>query len=83
MWDELDRKVRAKQSISATHLWQLLQESRAELSSVYLQSLMERMPKICEGINVDKCCHFDESKVEDFLSFSFNLYLMWPKKTCI
>ena len=27
MWDELDRKVRAKQSTSVAHFWQLLQES--------------------------------------------------------
>ena len=27
VWDELDQKVRAKQSTSVTHLWQLLQES--------------------------------------------------------
>ena len=40
--DELDQKVRAKPGTSATHLWQLLPESWAELSSVYLQSLVER-----------------------------------------
>ena len=48
VWDELDRKVNAKQPRSAGHLWQLLQESWAELFSVYLQSLLKRMPKICE-----------------------------------
>ena len=32
--DELDRKVRAKQPTSAAHLWQLMQESWAELSSI-------------------------------------------------
>ena len=27
MWDELDRKVKAKQPTTADHLWQLLLES--------------------------------------------------------
>ena len=47
--NELDQEVRAKQPTSAAHLWQLLQKSLAELSLVYLQSLVERMPKICEA----------------------------------
>ena len=34
VWDELDRKVRAKQPTSATHIWQLLQKSWAELPPV-------------------------------------------------
>ncbi len=63
LWDELDRKVRAKQPTSAAHLWQLLQESWAELSSVYLQSLVERMLRICEAVIAAKGGHFDESKV--------------------
>ena len=35
VWDELEEKARAKQPISVAHLWQLLQESWAELSSHY------------------------------------------------
>ena len=35
VWDEHDQKVRAKQVKSVAHLWQLLQESWEELSSVY------------------------------------------------
>ena len=35
VWDEFDQKVRAKQCISTAHLWQLLQESWAELSLVF------------------------------------------------
>ena len=57
VWDEFDRKVRAKQSISVTHIWQLLQESWKELSSIYLQSLVERMPRICEAVIVAKGGH--------------------------
>ena len=44
VWDELDRKVKAKQPTSATHLWELLQQSWEELSEEYLISIVERMP---------------------------------------
>ena len=63
VWVGLVWKVRAKQPTSMAHLWQLLQESWAELSSVYLQSLVERMPRIGEAEITDKRAHFDESKV--------------------
>ena len=46
MWNGLDQKVRTKQPISAAPLWQLLLEIWAEISSVYLQSLVERMQRI-------------------------------------
>ena len=46
VWGELDGKVRAKQVMGAAYLWHLLQESWSELSSVSLQSLVERMPRI-------------------------------------
>ena len=59
MSDEPDQKIKAKQPISAAHLSQLLQESTAKLSSVYLQSLV----KICEAVIAAKGGHFDESKV--------------------
>ena len=81
VWDELDWKIRAKQPTNVTHLWCFLQESWVELSSVYLQSLVERMLRICEEVIVAKGGHFDDSKVyEIFLFFWFNLYLMWLKK---
>ena len=50
VWDELGQKGRAKQPTRAAHLWQLLQESCAELSSVYQQSLVEEMPRNCETV---------------------------------
>ena len=40
--DGLDSKVRNKQPTSADYFCQLLQETWAEKSSVYLQSLVER-----------------------------------------
>ena len=54
VWDKLEQKVRAKQPTSAAHLWQLLLESWEDLSSVYLQSLEEKMPRICEAVIVVK-----------------------------
>ena len=63
LWDEIDWKVRAKQPTIMAHLWQLLQESWVELSSVYPQHLVERMPRICEAGKTAKSRHFDESKV--------------------
>ena len=44
------KKNRVKQPTSADHLWQLLQDIWAELSSVYLQSLVERMLRIYEAV---------------------------------
>ena len=45
VWDELDRKVGAKQPIKAVHVLKFLQKGWKELLSVYLQSLVETMPK--------------------------------------
>ena len=56
--DELERKISAKQPTTATHLWQLLQESWAELSSIHLPSLVERMPRISEAVMNEKLKKF-------------------------
>ena len=74
MCDELEQKVRAKQATSVAHPWQLLLESWAELSSVYFQSLVERIPRICEAVIAAKGGHFDESKVFLYY-FVFNVVL--------
>ena len=73
VWYELDQKVKAKQPTNAAHQWQLLQESWAEVSSVYVQSFEERMARICEAVIVTKGGHFDESEVLKvfFLYFLF------------
>ena len=68
-WDEFDRKVAVKQATSAAHLWQLMQENWVEQFSVYLQSFVERMPRIYEAVIAAKGGHFDESKVKDFFCF--------------
>ena len=50
VWDELDRRVKAKQPTSATHLWELLQQCWEELSEQYLISIEERMPRVYSGV---------------------------------
>ena len=62
VWDELDQKNISKLHTSAVHVWQLLQGTWAELFSVSLKSLMERMPRICEALITAKEGHFAESK---------------------
>ena len=85
VWGKLDRKVRTKQPTSTTHLWRLLQESRTELSSVYDQSLVEGMLKICKVVIAAKGGHIlMNQKFRKFLVFFWlNLYLILLKKTCI
>ena len=63
MWDELDRKVKAKQRASSTHLCQPLQKSLTEQSFVDLQSLEEKMLIISETVIAAKAGLFNESKV--------------------
>ena len=60
VWDDLDRKVRAKQPTSAPHLWKILQESSAEVSSFYVQSLVERKRRLYEAVVAAKWSHSDE-----------------------
>ena len=60
VWDEIDQIVRAKQPTNTAHVWQFIRKSWAKLSSVYLQSEVERMLRICEAMIVTKEGHFDE-----------------------
>ena len=62
-WNELDRRVKANQPTSATHLWELLQQCWEELSEQYLISIVERMPRLCLAVISAKGSYFDESKV--------------------
>ena len=63
VWDELDRRVKAKQPTSAIHLWELLQQCWKELSEQYLISIVERMPRVCLAVISAKGGYFDESKI--------------------
>ena len=61
VWDELDRRVKAKQPTSATHLWELLQQCWEELSEQYLISIVERI-QVCSAVISAKGGYYDESK---------------------
>ena len=43
VWDELDRRVKAKQPTSVTHLWELLQQCWEELCEQYFIFIVERI----------------------------------------
>ena len=60
VWDALDRNVKAKRSTKAIHIWQFLQDSCAELFSVYFRSLVKRIPRICEAMIAANGSPFDE-----------------------
>ena len=83
VWDEIDRMDRPKHASSVAHTWRLYQESSAELSAVYIQSSVERMPRICGAVIETKEDHFNEWKIEElFRVFLFYFDLMWLRKTC-
>ena len=73
VWDELQRKVRGKQPTSAAYLGQIWQKCWVELTSVYLPSLLERMPRICEPVTAFKAGHFDESNNQKVFLCIFSL----------
>ena len=50
VWDELDRRVKAKQPTSSTHLWELQQQCWEDHSEQYLISIVERMPQVCSAV---------------------------------
>ena len=72
-----------KSQLNNLQVWLTSGNSCRKARQNYLQSLMERMQKICEAVIAAKGGDFDESKVEVFEIFSFNLYLTELRKTCI
>ena len=63
VWDELDRRMKAKQPTSAAHLWELLQQCWEELSEQYLISIVERIPRVCLAVISARGGYFDESNI--------------------
>ena len=63
VWDELDRRMKAKQPTSETHLWELLQQCWEELFEQYLISIAERMPRVFSAVISAKGGYFNESKI--------------------
>ena len=89
VWNKLNRKVWAKQLTSVAHLCQFLPKSWTEVTSVYLQSLVEIMPKISNvGIATKGGLISMNQKIGKFLCFFllfflFNWYFMCLRNTCI
>ena len=63
LWEQLDRMVRKKSPSSQSKLWEVLQESRGEISLDYLNQLTIRMPKVCKAAIAENGGFFVESKV--------------------
>ena len=63
VWDELDSRVKAKQPMSALHLWKLLQDNWKAISADFLMKIVHRMPRVCREVIKAKGGYFEESKV--------------------
>lgn len=46
VWEEIDRRVKAKGSPSSQHFWDLLQHFWKTIAGDYLMELIERIPKV-------------------------------------
>merc|ERR1711980_80441 len=68
VWGELDRRVKAKGSTSAKHLWELLQDCWKTISGDYLLKLMERMPRVCKAVIRAKGGYFEETRIYNMFS---------------
>jgi hypothetical protein len=47
VWGELDCRVKEKQSTSAQHMWELLQDCWKSIQGDYLIKVVKRMPRVC------------------------------------
>ena len=63
VWDETDRRVKAKGPTSAQHLWELLQDCWKTISGDDLMKLIKRMPRVCNAATKAKGGYFEEYKI--------------------
>ena len=63
LWDELDRKVKAKINTNVGELFKNLEIAWREIEKETLVKLVERMPRLFKAVLKAKGGHFDESKV--------------------
>ena len=61
--DELGRRVKEKQTTSAQHHWELLQDCWKTIPGDYLMKLIERMPRVCKAVIKAKGGYFEESQI--------------------
>uniref|UniRef100_A0AAX7SD51 Tc1-like transposase DDE domain-containing protein n=1 Tax=Astatotilapia calliptera TaxID=8154 RepID=A0AAX7SD51_ASTCA len=50
VWNEMERRVKAKGPTSAQHLWELLQDCWETISGDDLMKLMERTPRVSKAV---------------------------------
>ena len=60
VWDEMDRRVKAKGPTSAQHLWELLQDCWKTISGDDLRNLTEKMPRACKAVIKAKGDYFEK-----------------------
>lgn len=63
LWEELDRKVREKCPTSQAHMWQVIQDSWANIPNETLTKLVSRLPRLCAAVIKAKGGYFDEKSV--------------------
>ena len=64
VWDELDRRVKAKQPTSAQHLWELLQDCWKTISGDYLMNLIiKRRSEVCKAVIKAKGGYLEENTI--------------------
>ena len=59
VWDELDRRMKAKQPTSAQHMWELIHDC----GKAFQLQLVERMPRVCKAVIKAKDGYFEESQI--------------------
>ena len=68
VWDEMDRRVKAKGPTSAQHLWELLKNYWKSTSGDDLMKLNERMPRVCKTVIKAKGgCQLGPKYISDLL----------------
>ena len=69
VWDELDRRVKEKQSTSAQHMWEFLQDCW----KAFQVKLVERMPRVCKAVIKANSGYFEESKIYFWVTTRFHM----------
>lgn len=83
VWDELDRRVKAKQPTVATNPWELLPRTWDELSEERLISIVERMPRVRSAVNICQSWLLLWAKsLEYILIYKLIPWFLWCSKTC-
>ena len=75
VWDKLDHRVKEKQSASAQHMWEILQDCWKSLPGDYLIKSVERMPRVCKAVIKQKLATLKNLKFKIYLDL-FHTFLV-------